>query len=144
MTDLIILPTSGAFVVPTTWGDLWSRVSGVHIGGCVNGSDLDKVQGAHYHALNEEFPSWICVRYPHQICQFDSDRPSVDLLHELAHVLTNRSHHDRMSTDRYIWADTMLELLQMEGINPVRAGDLQLLEVLKARKRAMSRRQIYR
>lgn len=138
------VPESGIFPVPATWGELWKPVAGVHIGRCVDGSEFPKVQGAHYHPLTEAFPSWICVRYPHMIYHIDedvnrTDRPGAAMLHELAHVLTARGHNDDVQTDRYIWADTMLELLKMERISPIRASDSQLMAVCRQRTAAIRR-----
>lgn len=74
------------------------------VGGCVErgvGSSFRASAHAHNDPV-DEFRGWICIRSEHRLYTA-SGTPSQLMLHELAHLIAPRTHHDR-------WRATAREL----------------------------------
>lgn len=80
----------------------YPEVKGVFIGGCVERGDGSSFRAkAHAHFAGD-YKGWICLRSAKRLYTA-TGVPSNLMLHELAHVLTNKGHVQE-------WADTARKL----------------------------------
>lgn len=82
----------------------YPEVKGVFVGGCVErgeGSSFRAKAHAHYKS-DQPSSQWICVRSAKRLYNAKG-QPSNTMLHELAHVLTDKGHTQ-------VWADKLREL----------------------------------
>jgi hypothetical protein len=83
-----------------------SRVRGISVGQCVDGSALAPDVYAHAHQYPKDSNrGWICVRSPRNVLKPGSRQLSTTVMHELAHLVSAAGHDDD-------WRRTMLELKQ--------------------------------
>jgi hypothetical protein len=77
------------------------RLWGVYVGdGCVTGADpLEWLAiKAHAHVADDPWAGWICIADRDQVLT-GTGRPTHLLIHELAHISTNTTKHDRRWRD---------------------------------------------
>jgi hypothetical protein len=83
-----------------------SRVRGVSVGQCVDGSPLAPDVYAHAHQYPKDSHwGWICVRSPREVLRRGSRHLSTTVMHEFAHLVAAAGHDDD-------WRRTMRELGQ--------------------------------
>ena len=73
----------------------YPQLQGVFVGGCVERGDGSSFRRqAHAHtSKTDPFQGWVCVRSPKRL-RTASGKPSMVMLHELAHILTGHGHDD--------------------------------------------------
>ncbi len=83
-----------------------SRVRGLSVGHCVDGSPLASDVYAHAHQYPKDSNrGWICVRSPRDVLRRGSRQLSTTVMHEFAHLVAAAGHDDD-------WRRTMRELGQ--------------------------------
>lgn len=94
---------------------MWSEVKGIFIGGCVDRGEGSSFRArAHAHTKGCENEGWICFRSIKRIVgcvaltdmgEWDGEQLKANpiLLHEYAHILTNRGHD-------FKWGKTLREI----------------------------------
>jgi hypothetical protein len=83
-----------------------SRVRGLCVGQCVDGSPLAADVYAHAHQYpRDSNRGWICIRSPRDVLKRGSRELSTTVMHELAHLVAIAGHDDD-------WRKTMRELGQ--------------------------------
>jgi hypothetical protein len=83
-----------------------SRVRGLCVGQCVDGSPLAPDVYAHAHQYPKDSNrGWICIRSPRDVLRRGSRQLSTTVMHELAHLVAAAGHDDD-------WRRTMRELGQ--------------------------------
>lgn len=83
-----------------------SRVRGLSVGQCVDGSPLAPGVYAHAHQYPKDSNrGWICVRSPKDVLRRGNRQLSATVMHELAHLVAAAGHDDD-------WRRTMRELGQ--------------------------------
>jgi hypothetical protein len=83
-----------------------SRVRGLCVGQCVDGSPLPVDVYAHAHQYPKDANrGWICIRSPRDVFRRGSRQLSRTVMHELAHLVAAAGHDDD-------WRRTMRELRQ--------------------------------
>jgi hypothetical protein len=83
-----------------------SRVRGLSVGQCVDGSPLARDVYAHAHQYPKDSNrGWICIRSPRDVLKRGSRHLSPTVIHELAHLVAAAGHDDD-------WRRTMRELGQ--------------------------------
>jgi hypothetical protein len=83
-----------------------SRVRGLCVGQCVDGSPLAPDVYAHAHQYPKDSNrGWICIRSPREVLKRGSRELSATVMHELAHLVAIAGHDDD-------WRKTMRELGQ--------------------------------
>src|SRR6267142_943204 len=72
------------------------EVKGVFVGGCVehgDGSSFRRIAHAHTSGPDK---GMVCVRSPKRLWHMDgAPKPSLTMVHELAHIVTNQGHTDK-------------------------------------------------
>ena len=78
---------------------------GTFVGGCVERGDGSSFRRrAHAHCFDgDPYKGWICVRSPKRL-RMANGKPSMLMLHEMAHILTPNHWHDD------VWRDKVREL----------------------------------
>lgn len=69
--------------------------AGLFVGGCVKRGDGSSFRAqAHAHTAKGDTQGWICVRSRKRLYT-PAGKPSMLMLHELAHILTGEGHTDK-------------------------------------------------
>jgi hypothetical protein len=83
-----------------------SRVRGLSMGQCVDGSTLATDVCAHAHqSPKDSNRGWICIRSPRDVLRPGSQQLSTTVMHEFAHLVAAAGHDDD-------WRRAMRELGQ--------------------------------
>ncbi len=69
----------------------YPEFEGLFVGGCVERGDGSSFRAKAHAHTSGEYKGWICVR---SVKRLGNGKPSMLMLHELAHILTGHGHDD--------------------------------------------------